>query len=147
MADTVIRVYTSFDCTPTLTRGSYRPSSGQLDRLGNSIVTEEQWLKSRNKQRNWETFQQIFSLRCQMFDIVEPETGYGDGQLFWRFQFRVEVDQVFYKDGDPVGLLKEDCHAVPMIIGLDETNKELFLTPYIVTKGAAPNTVFEVFES
>lgn len=147
MANTYIRIRTTFDITPTGTKGQFNEGAkGIVDKLGNSIDTQDDWIKSRNKQRNWETLQQVCSLRCQMFDIRGPQQEHGHAQDVWLMQFVTEVDQVFAKDGDPLGLLKEDCHGVPMIIGLDESDKELMLTPFLIAKGEKSNIVFEIVD-
>jgi hypothetical protein len=37
------------------------------------------------------------------------------------WKFSVERESVFDKDGDPVGLLKDDLNGVPVVSGLTET--------------------------
>jgi len=131
-----IKVSTLFDCTKTGVR-TYRIHSH-----------DQEVVFKRNQQRNWETLIQCLSLRCQPLNIVGPFTfSEGENELFWQFTFETDRDDIFSNDVDQLGLLKEDCNGVPMIIGLTETRKELFLTPYLITAGDHPNTIFELIET
>lgn len=40
---------------------------------------------------------------------------------YWTWDFYVEREDVFLKDDNPVGLLLEDLHNVPVLSGLEET--------------------------
>lgn len=133
-----IEVFTLFDCTPTNVR-SYRK---------NPNLSEETWHYQRNQQRNVETLMQCLSLRCQPLNITEPTKNNGvwnrEIQAVWHFCFETDRDLIFALDDDPLGFLKQDCHGVPMLIGLEESNRELFLTPYLVTLGDSCNTLFKL---
>lgn len=48
----------------------------------------------------------------------DPIEGAG---TYWTWEFVTERNQVFLKDEDPVYLLKEDIHGVPVINGLNNT--------------------------
>ena len=51
--------------------------------------------------------------------------------VYWMWQFEVEREDVFLEDNDPVGLLRNDLHGVPIIKNLTETvvfSKPVFLT-------------------
>jgi len=62
---------TFFDCSPTGITGHYRPSQVPFtDGAGNTINNQHDWTFARNQQRNWETLNQLISLRTQPFDIV-----------------------------------------------------------------------------
>jgi hypothetical protein len=61
----------------------------------------------------------------------------------WVWTFEVERDEVFNKDGDPVGLLLDDLHGVPVI---SELNNSVDIDPAVFqTQG--PNTNIWVSES
>jgi len=65
---------TLFDCSATGVTGHYRPSQVPFeDSAGNTIANQHDWMFARNQQRNWETLNQLISLRTQVFD-VEPVT-------------------------------------------------------------------------
>ena len=67
--------------------------------------------------------------------IVENDTAY------WTWQFEVEREDVFLIDNDPVGLLKDDLHGVPIIKNLTETEK--FDKAVFLTKNGANNIWIE----
>lgn len=50
--------------------------------------------------------------------LPDPLTGKAD---HWVWEFDVEREDVFLKENDPVGLLMEDLHGVPIIDGLENT--------------------------
>ena len=97
--------------------------------------------KERNQQRNWETVQQILSLRAQLLEC--NYTGVTEKHLkdysfgidykgihnIWTFEFAVERDDVYNFQHDRYGTLKNDFMVTPIILGLDETatpSKPLF---------------------
>jgi hypothetical protein len=41
--------------------------------------------------------------------------------MYWRWEFFVEREQVFLKDQDAAGLLKDDLDGVPVIVGLNDS--------------------------
>lgn len=110
---------TLFDCSSTGVTGHFR--IGQIpyvDRVGQEIRNINDWNRSRNQQRNFETLLQIISLRSQPERITMPQkTDTG-----WSFSFEVEAESTFGLDGnpDPFAALYQDCNGVPMIVGLDE---------------------------
>lgn len=112
-----IRCTTHFDITATGTKGNYRVA--QLpgrDDTGSEIVDQDSWHRSRNQQRNWETVNQLISLRTLPENIGLPVK---DGDVWW-FEFDVpSLDAV--SDDTPLGALLADCDGVPMILGLDES--------------------------
>lgn len=131
-----IKVSTVFDCTKTGVR-TYRIHSDNDD-----VIFK------RNQQRNWETLIQCLSLRCQPLNISGPYNfSTNEGNLFWQFTFETDRDEIFADGNDSLGFLKQDCNGVPMIIGLTETERELFLTPYLITSGDNPNTIFELLDN
>lgn len=127
-------VATFFDCTET----------GVQNHRRSSDMPNDEWQYKRNQQRNFETLIQCISLRCQPMNIKGPYVfGNDDGQLYWTFSFETDKQDIFLLDRDPVGILKQDCNQVPMIVGLGESERELFFTPYLLTLGNSPNTHFQ----
>ena len=114
-----IQVRTLFDCSPTGVTGHFQ--FGKLpfkDRVGQTIQDENDWHRSRNQQRNWETLLQIISLRAQPVAITptqKTDTG-------WQFEFEVEADGVYSTNEDPANIdsLYLDCAGVPMMTQLNE---------------------------
>jgi hypothetical protein len=88
-------------------------------KTGLVIHTPEQWNRSRNQQRNWESLLQIMSLRTQPMNVVPP-TKQTDG---WHFEFEVEAEGVLGSEfgSDDLAGLVADCDGVPMVTGLDES--------------------------
>ena len=130
-----IEVATYFDCTETGVRSHRR----------NNDTSPEDWNFKRNQQRNFETILQVISLRCQPLNIQGPYvfTEEKSGNLAWHFSFTTDRQDIFLKDNDPVGWLKIDCSGVPMLLGLGETKKDLFFSPYLVTSGDLINIFFQ----
>lgn len=111
---------TLFDCTYTGVTGNLR--AGQLPyttKAGVNISTQEEWLRARNQQRNWETLLQIISLNAQP-DIISTPAQIDNA---WQFEFTVESTDVFGATGnaDPLAGLKQNCNGVPMIPGITQT--------------------------
>jgi hypothetical protein len=80
------------------------------------------------QQANFNTLLQSIGLRSNVTWDADPKELTGvlphplNGKAnHWIWTFEVERDQVFTKDGDPVGLLLEDLHGVPIIDGLNNT--------------------------
>ena len=111
---------TLFDCTFTGVTGHLRPQQLPFTtKTGLVIDTPDQWNRSRNQQRNWESLLQIVSLRTQPMNVVYP-VKQKDG---WHFEFEVEAEGVLsggYQTDELSGLVG-DCEGVPMITGLDES--------------------------
>jgi len=113
-----IQCQTLFDITATGITGHIKP--GRLpfiDRAGTKIVDADQWHRSRNQQRNWETITQLISLRTQVNMLTDPVKI----QDRWQFEFEVENQNIFADNGDPLAILKIDCDSVPMLTGLSES--------------------------
>lgn len=132
-----IRCCTLFDITKTGTTGHFKSSQvPYYDRVGQSIVDQATWNRSRNQQRNLETIEQLLQLRTQIFDVTIPTHEKGR----WCFDFSIENDSIFQQDTDLFGILKNDCEGVPMIIGL---NDEYVLTSVLITQGTQQNIWFD----
>jgi hypothetical protein len=116
-----IKIITKFDCTATGITGHFRPGKLPIrDRQGQLINNEQQWVKARNQQRNFESILQLISLFTQPLNITQPS--YHSQQQSWVFEFDIEYQSVFDYENDRLGLLKKHCHGIPMILGLNETD-------------------------
>ena len=112
-----IQCQTLFDITATGTTGHVKPSRIPFwDNAGTKILDVEQWNRSRNQQRNWETVTQLISLRTQVNALQEPKII----QDCWQFEFEVENENLFTDGIDNLAVLKADCQGVPMLTGLNE---------------------------
>lgn len=135
--------HTLFDCSYTGVTGHYRTSEVPfIDKLGQNISSQEDWHRSRNQQRNWETLMQIIGLRTQPQSVTRPECQ--DGK--WSFEFIAEATGVYSltDSPDPLAGLKQDCNGVPMVVGLDENSN---ITPTISTSGDNQNIWFETINN
>ena len=114
-----IQCRTLFDCTRTGVTGAFRPSEiPYQDRAGQPVHNHENWHRSRNQQRNYETLLQIFGLRTQPQEITQPARIDG----MWQFSFVSESEGVFdmHNNPNPLAGLLVDCEGVPMVAGLGE---------------------------
>ena len=86
----------------------------------------------RNQQRNWETVQQILSLRTQPTimetnNFVDDVIGYNFGinytgeHKIWTFKFGVDYADIYQEGPDKFGLIKNDFKITPVILNLTET--------------------------
>jgi hypothetical protein len=129
---------TLFDCTFTGVTGHLRPQQLPFTtKTGLVIHTPEQWNRSRNQQRNWESLLQIMSLRTQPMNVIPP-TKHTDG---WHFEFDVESEGVLGSNfgSDDLDGLVGDCEGVPMMLNLTEQPS---LEPTITTNGKGQNIWF-----
>jgi len=112
-----IQCRTTFDITATGVTGHFRSSRLPFtDLAGKAIANERDWNRSRNQQRNWETLQQLISLRTQV-NIQQPIKTAD----CWEFEFDFETHSVFDDGTDLLGTLKADCFGVPMLTRLEES--------------------------
>jgi hypothetical protein len=70
-----------------------------------------------------------------------PEPFQGKAR-YWIWEFDAERERVFEKENDPVGLLIDDMHRVPIVTALTETAE--IRPPAFQTKGDAVNTIIEI---
>jgi hypothetical protein len=137
-----IQCRTVFDITATGVRN--HTSSSRLpfqDRAGQQIATNQQWVKSRNQQRNWETVNQILALRTLPENLSEPQKlARSDGHC-WQFEFDIPDLHAVSEVDQPLILLLRDCHEVPMITGLDEDPD---IKPVLCSQEPGANIWFEV---
>lgn len=59
----------------------------------------------------------------------------------WRFDWKTERDNLYLKDEDPVGFLKDDFHLVPYIKNLNENLEQNYS---VFNTGENPNIVFHL---
>lgn len=118
MADNRLHLYQGFsliDITPT----------GQISWSADCDL-------ERNQQRNWETVQQIISLRTQpqilstsdnISDLKNYQFGinYVGQHKVWNFLFGVEYRDVYQQEADAFGLLRNDFKLIPVVTNLTET--------------------------
>jgi hypothetical protein len=80
-----------------------------------------------SQQANFNSLIQAIGMRSNVTWDRDPiaETGRVPKQDFkamhWYWEFFVEREQVFFKDDDPVALLKTDLDGVPIIAGLTDS--------------------------
>ncbi len=98
----------------------------------------------KSQQANFDSLRQAIELRSNLEWQDDPAATLGslptaDGKArYWRWQFSVEREAVFEANGDPVALLRQDIHGVPVIANLEET---VDLVPSaFLTKGQVTNT-------
>jgi hypothetical protein len=99
----------------------------------------------KQQQANFNSLRQSIELRSIVSWHRDPIKHHGrlpdplDGKAsYWIWEFETERDDLFLRDNDPVALLKEDLHGVPIIDGLDETVD--FEIPAMQTQGQMINT-------
>ena len=109
--------------------------------------------KQRNQQRNWETINQLLSLRAQLIefnylsmvsaDVAEYAFGvnYEGTHNIWSFDFAIEHEDVYVLNHDKFGILKDDFKIAPIILGLDETATPPL--PLFYASGADKNIYFK----
>jgi len=130
---------TFFDCSPTGVTGHYRASQVPFtDGAGQLIEDQHAWTFARNQQRNWETLNQLISLRTQVFDVEFVPSPEGE----WCFEFSVDHGEVYSTTGNPndtSGLVNE-CAGVPMLTGLTESLTEQYT---LIVEGPDQNIWFQ----
>lgn len=114
----------------------------------NAVKTEPDQLKIL-QQNNFNTLRQSIELRSNVSWIKDPKKQSGrlpngiDGKsTHWVWEFDVEREDVFMDHDDPVKLLLEDLHGVPIIPDLE--NSAMLDPPAIQTKGNKVNTWVDV---
>lgn len=133
-----IRCCTQFDITHTGVLGRYRDNLEIRNHAdGCTIQDRGTWTRARGQQQNWETINQIISLRCLPENINPPRR---DGDQ-WQFEFDVpDLATLSLTPGDLEFLIR-DAEGVPMITDLGET---VTLGPVIRVRGQDVNTKFLV---
>jgi hypothetical protein len=135
-----IRCQTRFDITETGVKNrSHKARIVFRDAAGQEITNELEWNRARNQQCNWETVNQVISLRTLPENITRPVYKADIG--IWSFEFVVVDPASITHDSNPVGYLLNDCADVPMILGLNETAD---ITPFLISSGPDANIWFEL---
>lgn len=80
------------------------------------------------QQANFNTILQTIGLRSNVTWVTDPKMENGtlpdpfQGKAtYWQWEIDCEREQIFERDGDPVGLLKDDLHCVPVVADLKNT--------------------------
>lgn len=114
----------------------------------NAVKTEPDQLKIL-QQNNFNTLRQSIELRSNVSWTRDPvkESGRLPGDVdgkstHWIWEFEVEREDVFMNNDDPVKLLLEDLHGVPIIADLE--NSAMLDPAAIQTKGKNINTWVEI---
>jgi len=97
------------------------------------------------QQQNFNSLRQAIELRSNVSWTSDPKEFKGslpaplEGKAtHWIWEFDVEREDTFLKNSDPVGLLKDDIHGVPIIPDLDNS---LVIDPAAFqTTGSSTNT-------
>lgn len=83
---------------------------------------KEQLTFKLSQQANFNSLLQAIGLRSNVNWSRDPKqykgtlpNGIGGKATHWVWEFDAEREDVFLKDDDPCGLLKEDLHGVPVI--------------------------------
>ena len=126
-----VRCLTYFDITATGVKNHFKQSRIPFtDSAGNRINNADAWNRARDQQRNWETVNQLISLRALPVDITEPVKITHNDRSAWVFEFVIEQQGALAIDNNPIGALINDCNLIPMLTGLDETAmSDQFLSP------------------
>lgn len=102
------------------------------------------------QQANFNTLLQSIGLRSNVEWTVDPTECKGilphplEGKAnYWTWTFEVEREEVFTKDEDPVGLLLDDLHGVPII---GQLNNSVDIDPPVF-QAQGPKTNIWVSES
>lgn len=97
------------------------------------------------QQSNFNSLRQSIELRSNLEWSRDPQKKNGrlpediQGKaIHWIWEFEVERDEIFLKDDDPVALLKQDLHGVPIVPDLD--NSETIEPAVFQTEGDNLNT-------
>jgi len=135
-----IKCRTIFDITATGIRSQFKESQLPFRTIDGQVVKDSfHWTRARNQQRNWETLNQLISLRTLPENITLPE--HNTKTHTWSFEFDVINPDTIFVNDNPLGLLIKDCEGVPMIPGLEETASS---GTTLETQGNNPNIWFDL---
>lgn len=103
------------------------------------------------QQANFNSLLQAIGLRSNITWNTDPKEYRGSlphpisgKAVHWIWEFEVEREDVYLKNNDPVGFLKDDLNGVPVI---DQLNNSIDLIPCIFqTNGENPNTWVYILE-
>ncbi len=127
-------LYTTVDITNT---GQYRHELGK---------ESDRW-----REQNFQTVLQTLGIRGNIIYSKSPKVieisghvlGFKTSNIIrvWQFEFNTEREQLFEKDGNPIGYLIDDFDGVPYISGLDESMDQNY--DVFVTEGPSRNIIFQ----
>ncbi len=112
-----ITISTHYDITNTDVTRKFNKNYLPLKNSKVTVTSEEQWVKARRQQSNFETLIQIVSLRSQPYNISVTKTN-----TIWELRFTVDSTEVFKLANDHLAILRDDCSNVPMLTDLNETS-------------------------
>jgi len=99
-----------------------------VDITRSGAVRSDPDIVKQGQQANFNSLLQAIGLRSNVEWTADPRMTEGrlpngvDGRArYWTWVFHCERDDVFLKDGDPVGLLKDDINGVPIVPELNNT--------------------------
>ncbi len=103
----------------------------------------------QGQQSNYNTLLQTVTLRVNVMSMFDPKTENGSlpahigGKAkHWKWEIETEQESVFQKDDDPIGLLLEDIHGVPIVPDL--TNIAVIDPPAFQVSGKNQNIWIEI---
>jgi len=91
---------------------------------------------AKGQQSNFDSLVQSIGLRANVSWVSDPKQEIENDNKCWVWNFDVEQEDVFTLGNNPVGLLEQDLHLVPIIKNL--TN-EVSVKPMFLTKGNDTN--------
>jgi hypothetical protein len=96
----------------------------------------------QHQQSNFNSLRQAIELRSNVTWSRDPIKSNGrlpdnSKATHWLWEFEVEREDLFLSDNNPVGLLIEDLHGVPIVDNLD--NSVEIVPPAIQTQGTNVN--------
>ena len=123
-----------------------------VDITRSGAIRSEPDATKQGQQANFNSLLQAIGLRSNVEWTADPRMtegrlphDIGGRARYWTWVFHCERDDVFLRDGDPVGLLKDDLNGVPVVSGL---NNNVDIDPAcFLTSGEKSNTwIYEYTE-
>jgi hypothetical protein len=116
-----------------------------IDITRTNALRSETDQKKLKQQNNFDSLRQAIELRANVYWDQDPKKDTGrlpdsiDGRAsHWKWEFEVEQEDLFSDGTDPLALLKQDLHGVPIIADLE--NSVDIEPAAIQTKGKNINT-------
>jgi hypothetical protein len=123
-----------------------------VDITRSGAIRSEPDATKQGQQANFNSLLQAIGLRSNVEWTADPRMtegrlphDIGGRARYWTWVFHCERDEVFLQNGDPVALLKDDLHGVPVVSGL---NNNVDIDPAcFLTNGEKSNTwIYEYTE-
>lgn len=116
-----IKCKTIFDITATGVRNQFKEVQVPIKTDDGKTVTNfAEWACARNQQRNWETLNQLISLRTLPENISIPV--HDEQSDTWSFEFDVINPETVSIENADLKLLLKDCTGVPMLKNIGNTD-------------------------